>query len=542
MFLETKVDDALVLIVGAGPSGLMMAHELLRFGISVYIVEKDVTPSPYSRAIVVQIRTLEIFSALSLFDNLAKKSLPFGGAEIYAENRPPIQLTLEKTAAFFEYPLVVDQPHTEEVLLNAVLARGGIIHRGVELIAFTQNGDGIVAELRNVDGKVLKKKFSYIVGADGAHSAVRKSMSNQFLGTTYDDAFILADADCVHSKSHDAVRLFFRKKRFFAMIPMLGKDHYRLISVRRGETKKKGPPPTIEEFQQLAKDVVPFPIEIKNETWVSRFFVQCRSASHYQEGRAFLVGDAAHIHSPAGGQGMNTGLQDAFNLAWKMAMVLKNIARADLLKSYHDERKPVGDFLIERTDRLFKFMVKSSLWARLLRRFILPRVAHTSRLRVRLAKIASQTAIRYEAGVICGATEHLSLPGLKIGARIPNLNLISHTLKKTDLHKLTTGPYFSILFFIPKNIDKKRALEVIAALEKLQGKNARGLQSLLIFNNDYDAEKTSMAVHYFVALEPSASWQFEEPSFVIVRPDHHLFCLGSIPEFEHARNALHRFL
>ena len=157
-------------------------------------------------------------------------------------------------------------------------------------------------------------------------------MSNQFLGTTYDDAFILADAHCLNPLDRNRIHIFFKKKYFLAMIPMQGDTHYRFISVRRGERKKEGPPPTIDKIRDIAKVVVPFSLEITEPTWVSRSFVQCRSASSYQEGRVFLVGDAAHIHSPAGAQGMNTGLQDAFNLAWKLSLVIKGLAKDTLLK------------------------------------------------------------------------------------------------------------------------------------------------------------------------------------------------------------------
>lgn len=532
-------DPCTVLIVGAGPSGLMMAHELTRFGIPCVIIEKEVEKSPYSRAIGVQIRTLEIFQSLGLYQNLVQKSWPVKGVEILAEGKK-ITIDLPTTTSNFIQPVIIDQPHTEMVLETALAHLGQNIMRGVELVEFTPQADGVMATLQDSQGRKQTKPFSYIIGADGAHSIVRKSMSNQFLGTTYDDAFILADALCIHPFDHDHFRIFFHKKFFLAMIPMQGEHHYRLISVRRGERNKEGPAPTIEEFIHIAQMVVPYPVEIKNPVWVSRFFVQCRSASSYQEGRVFLVGDAAHIHSPAGGQGMNTGLQDAYNLAWKLAMVLKGKAKPLLLETYHEERKPVGDFLIERTDRLFKFMVKSSIWARLLRKFLLPRFAKNPHLIKKFATLTSQTAIRYEHGAVCEHDEHALCNAIQVGVRIQNLKVISSHLKKTDIHTLTRGLYWSVLLFLPKSVDKKSIKEALNKAHQLHHQFGSMVQSHLIFANDYDAEKELYDADYLVAL--SDDFLAEKPYFVAIRPDAHVFCCGPFTDMPDLVINLNKFI
>lgn len=530
-----------VLVVGAGPSGLMVAHELKRFGIPCTIIEKDVAKSPYSRAIAVQIRTLEIFHALNMLHHLAEKGHDVDGISLYAESKKPIAVKIETTSSFFEHLMIVDQPHTEKVLEEALAHRGQEIERGVELVDFATDSLGIRANLRMPHGEIKPERFSYIVGADGAHSLVRKKMANQFSGTTYDDAFILADAECAHAHDHHTLRLFFRKHRFLALIPMQGKNHYRLISVRRGETNKMGTMPTIEEFQDLANDVVPFPLTIKNPVWVSRFFVQCRSAARYQEGRIFLVGDAAHIHSPAGGQGMNTGLQDAFNLSWKLALTIKGLAKPELLTTYHDERKPVGDYLIDRTDRLFKFMVRSSLWARLMRRFIVPYVSKTDKIRTRLFTIGSQIAIRYEQGVIC-MKKHASMEGVCIGKRVPNLRLMTSHLKKTDLHTVSCEGFFSLWLFFPKDINKKQVNYVLHQVNALLAPCAKAVQSHVVFAHDFDADKLQRDAEYFVRVHAGKTFAVTEPAFVLVRPDHHVFCTGLLKELPHAVEGLKTYL
>lgn len=528
-----------VLIVGAGPSGLMTAHELARFGVSFVIIDKATTHSPYSRAIGVQIRTLEIFKALGLYEKLKEKSWPVKGAEIYAEGREPIFIDLGATSSSLLNPLMIDQTHTEATLEAAVMGLGQKILWQHELVHMVQQDDAVVATIKDSQGDINSMKCSYVVGADGAHSIVRKSMSAQFMGTSYDDAFILADVELHHTHDKDHFCIYFKDKKFLAIIPMFGPNHFRLISVRRGERSKEGPPPTIEEFNTLMRDIAPS-YTIENSFWVSRFFVQCRSTNHYQEKRVFVVGDAAHIHSPAGGQGMNTGLQDAFNLAWKIAFVLKGVATEELLVTYHQERKPVGDFLIDRTDRLFKFMVKSSLWARALRRFVLPWFAKSPELIKKFSKILSQTAIRYDEGARCDHTSHINFHGLRVGERVIDFLVISSHLKKTSVQALASTLAVSVLFFVPKTSSKNKVKEIHQAIHRLADAYGQTVTCYLIFENDFHAEKHVQDGEYLVWCDEH-SFPLE-PVFIALRPDHHVMCLGPLHEVdEFSRSILHYF-
>lgn len=527
-----------VLIVGAGPSGLMMAHELARFGVSCVIIDKAVSHSHYSRAIGVQIRTLEIFKALGLYEKLKEKSWPVKGVRIYAEKRSPISIDLGATSSSLINPLIIDQTHTEATLESAVLGLGQKVLWQHELVQLSQNDDGTVATIKDSQGGIQSQKFSYVVGADGAHSFVRKSMSAQFIGTSYDDAFILADVELHHSHDKDYFRIYFKDKKFLAIVPMFGPNHYRLISVRRGERSREGKAPSIEEFKALICDLAPSYV-IENSYWVSRFFVQCRSTNHYQDKRLFVVGDAAHIHSPAGGQGMNTGLQDAFNLAWKLALVHKGLAIEELLLTYHQERKPVGDFLIDRTDRLFKFMVKSSIWARALRRFVLPWFAKKPELINNFSKILSQTAIRYEEGARCDHTDHLCFHDVRVGERVANFLVISSHVKKTNIQALVSRLAISVLFFVPINAPKNKVKEVYQAMHHLADRYGQAVICHILFENDFHAEKHVQDGEYLVWCDERAFPK--ESIFIAIRPDHHVMCLGAVHEIdEFSRSVLHQ--
>lgn len=503
-----KDDEKLlpVLVVGAGPSGLMMAHELLRYGIPCTLIEKDFIRSPFTKAIGVQVRTLEIFLSLGLFDELDRYAHHVNKVKIFTQKKLRAKISTRVKISQLNSIAVIDQKHTEDTLLNRLNNNGMMIKRGFRLKSIKQFDDHVLATIVDDEGNKLREKYSYVIGADGAYSTVRKLMHDQFHGSSYDHAFILADVDCVHDEDQNSFMVFFSNNKFLAMIPMYGKDHYRLISISNNK-------PHIKEFIDLAKETVPFNVEIKNPTWVSKFFVQCRSANRYSHKRLFLVGDSAHIHSPAGAQGMNTGLQDAFNLGFKLAMVIKKIAKPEILATYHQERKPVGEFLLKYTDRLFKIMISDSVLSNMLRRVLLPLVGRSFYLRKKIFTTFSQTAIRYQSGCVCLRKKHLKLPGITVGMRVANI---------ADLHKISAKLSFSLVIFFHQNISKEEENSIKNICQNFISSFASGLSFKFIYG-EYNFLK-------------------EKNYFLIIRPDHHVFCLGLLDDLEHAKSELLKYL
>lgn len=523
--------DASVLVVGAGPSGLMTSLRLASLGISVEIIDKNLYRSLYSRAIAVQIRSLEIFDSLDLLSDLQKTGILVEKVELSFENAKPLAINPSLPGVFLDQPMMVDQSCTENVLASALLKHKVKVQRGLALIEFLEEQNFVSAKLLDRDGKILEKKYAYIVGADGAHSLVRKKLGLDFLGHTYDDAFILADVILDSDLKQDLIRLYFNKGHFFAMMPLFGHNHFRLISVRAKQNQEQVP--SLEEFQGLLTNTVPLPLKIIECSWLAQFKVQCRSVSSYGSERIFLVGDAAHIHSPAGGQGMNTGLQDAFNLSFKLAMALKAQGNSEILKSYNCERQPVGEFLLRYTDRLFRLMVQGSWWVRLARRWFLPWLLSSKTLSQNFWRIGSQTAIRYEKGFLCPHDHELNFYWLKLGQRIVNAELINSHVQKTSIHKIVVNNFLNLLIFFPENFDKKTALNHLEKIKNLNFNIAKNINLVPIFADDYGFSKLIWEGDLYLLSSDSFFTEIKKPSFILVRMDHHVACFGELEELSH---------
>lgn len=365
-----------VLVVGAGPTGLMLALWLARLGVRVRIVDKTEGPGTTSRALVVHARTLEFFQQLGIADAAVARGRKFAGVRlwVHGECRGHIVLgDIGEDLSPFPYMLILPQDEQERLLIEALRQCGVEVERRTELVAFEDNGDGIVARLRMPDESDERCTCSYIAGCDGTHSTVRHTLGLDFPGETYTHLFYVADVQAGGALVNGELNLALDTSDFLAVFPLPRENNVRLIG-------------TIQESAKIARhdalrweDVSPaifehLPLEVQQMNWFSTYHVHHRVASRFSAGRAFLLGDAAHIHSPVGGQGMNTGLGDAVNLAWKLAMVLRGRASDRLLESYEVERIPFARRLVATTDRAFTFVTRDGQLARVVREEVMPRV------------------------------------------------------------------------------------------------------------------------------------------------------------------------
>ena len=342
-----------VLIVGAGPVGLTMALELARYGVPVRIIDKIPDAAHTSRAVAVWPRTLELLDRSGAAADLIALGNQVTVANLLSGGRPVAALSLDQVPSPYPFVLMVPQYDTESVLRRHLAAHGVAPDLGIELLGFEQDAGGVSARLRGSDGAESTERFAFLVACDGAHSVVRHRLGLDFKGDTMGLDWTQGD---FHLSGYpfpsSQMSIFCHEDGpmlFFPMAP----DRARIITSLGPTTGKPAVPLDQEAFQKVLDVRGPGGITLTGTVWISAFHINERQVDSYRTGRVFLAGDAAHIHSPAGGQGMNTGMQDAMNLAWKLALVSRGLATAPaLLDSYDAERRPVGAQVIAASGRM----------------------------------------------------------------------------------------------------------------------------------------------------------------------------------------------
>ncbi|MCI0381903.1 MAG: FAD-dependent monooxygenase [Chlamydiae bacterium] len=410
-----------VLVIGTGPTGLMMAAEIARHGLSCRIIDRAKTPSDKSKALVIQPRTLEIFDHLGIVRDFIAEGVKLYDATLISKAKPLAHLSFKKLSSPYPFVLSVEQSKTEQILTKYLSSLHLSIEREVELIALTQDEDAIYATLKH-PGKEETLRADWIIGCDGAHSFVRKNLSLPFEEKAFSDNFSLADMEIDGNRPGDEFSIFFDAEEVMATIPISGKTPYRLV------------------FQL--------------ERWETNWVVNSRLATSYQKGRIFIAGDAAHFHSSVGGQGMNTGIQDAFNLGWKLALIHQKKANPKLLDSYHQERHEVGKNLLKATERASRAATIRNSFAISLRNYLISKLFNYAFIQKKLTRAISQIALRYSKSDFI-AEAGIFHAGPKAGTRAPN----ALVFKKEDPIDFYTiwrkrTPFHLLLFsgLHPKNL------------------------------------------------------------------------------------------
>lgn len=392
-----------VLIVGAGPTGLVLALWLTKIGIGVRIIDKTAEPGTTSRALVVQARTLELYRQLDLTDAVIARAFRANAVNMWVRGgrraRVPIGAIGEGLTPY-PYLEIFPQDDHERLLIERLAALGVSVQRQRELVGFVDDGTGITARIRTPDGMEEICECRYIVGCDGARSTVRQGIGADFPGGTYRQVFYVADIQgsgpCVNKELNVALD----DADFILVFPMSGDGRVRLVGVVSDERAERAETLTFDDVSRTAIDALK--LQVEKVHWFSTYRVHHRVADRFYKGRAFLAGDAGHIHSPAGGQGMNTGIGDAINLAWKLAMVVRDEADPNLLASYEAERIGFARRLVHTTDRGFTFATADGRIADLVRTrvvpFILPIATRISAVTEFMFRTVSQTMLNYREG------------------------------------------------------------------------------------------------------------------------------------------------
>jgi 2-polyprenyl-6-methoxyphenol hydroxylase-like FAD-dependent oxidoreductase len=422
--------DTDVLVVGAGPTGLMMANQLGRRGVRAMIIDRHSGPAQQTRALGVQARTLEIYSLLGIADKAVEWGKRATGADMWARGRPAVRVPLGDIGhGLSPYPflLILGQDDNER-LLGEILRQWGIaVEWNTELVGLAQEADRVRVTLKQSDGTSREITAAWVAGCDGAKSVVRGLSGIQFQGAPYEHVFFVADTQVTGPMVPDELNVYLWRRGFHLLFPLRGgKDHWRVVGIV---------PPALRGKDDLKlDDVVPSlreeagtGLSFQGCSWFSTYRIHHRRAERFRDRRCFLSGDAAHIHSPVGAQGMNTGLQDAYNLAWKLALVVSGVAGPALLDSYEAERIPVARKLLSTTDRGFSLIVSDSRLAQLFRTRLLPKMLALAMRFDRLRKLAfrtiSQIGIRYRESPLSQTLPGLPEAAPQAGDRFPWLQL-----------------------------------------------------------------------------------------------------------------------
>jgi 2-polyprenyl-6-methoxyphenol hydroxylase-like FAD-dependent oxidoreductase len=421
--------DADVLIVGAGPTGLMLANQLARRGVRAIIIDRHSGPAQQSRAMAVQARTLEIYSKLGLAERALELGRRGNGGNIWANGRKMARIPLGEigqSMSPFPFILMLGQDDNERMMVEHLRNQGVSVQWNTELLALEQQADQVTATLRQPDGTTRKVTAEYVAGCDGGHSAVRELSGITFPGAPYEHVFFVADTEATGPMVPEELNVYMWQDGFHLLFPMRGKDRWRVIGILPRHLRSRDDL-TWEEVIPAVRREAGADLSFKSCDWFSTYRIHHRCAERFRDRRCFLLGDAAHVHSPAGGQGMNTGLQDAYNLAWKLALVVKGRADAALLDTYESERIPVAQRLLRTTDRIFSLLVSDSWGAGLIRTKIIARVLARAMTIERVRKLAfrtiSQIGIRYRKSPLSQTLAGLPGGAPVAGDRFPWLRL-----------------------------------------------------------------------------------------------------------------------
>jgi 2-polyprenyl-6-methoxyphenol hydroxylase-like FAD-dependent oxidoreductase len=421
--------DTDVLIVGAGPTGLMLANQLARRGVRFRIIDRHAGPAVQTRALGVQARTLEIYSHLGIAKRALALGKPARGANIWARGRRAARVPvgdIGQGLSPYPYLLILGQDDNERLLGDALRQHGADVEWNTELVGLTHQANHVVAHLKHADGTVRETTASWVAGCDGARSAVRELNRIEFQGAPYEDVFFVADTVMTGPMAPDELNVYLWRKGFHLFFPMRGTDHWRLVGIVPEELRGRDDL-TLDEVMPSIVREAGTGLSLRSCSWFSTYRIHHRRAGRFREGRCFLLGDAAHIHSPVGAQGMNTGLQDAYNLGWKLALVASGRADARLLDSYEAERIPVAEALLGTTDRLFSLVISDNWVTGLLRTRLVPKLMGVAIKLRRVQKLAfltiSQTGITYRKSPLSETLSGISDTAARSGDRFPWMRL-----------------------------------------------------------------------------------------------------------------------
>lgn len=519
-----------VLIVGAGPAGLMMACQLALHHIRFRIIDKKEHPTNYSGALIIQARSVEILHQMGIAQKVIQEGIIANNISILFNGKQVLKIPM-KNIGFgltqFPYLLMVEQSKTEQLLTDVINDHGYSVERGTELMRFSHDNDGVTAQIKGPNGKDETIKTQYLIAADGGQSTIRKQLNIPFIGKAHLKSLFIMDCKARTDLLSDEICFSISDKTISGFFPLVN-GKWRIDGTIPKELESKGTL-TFNDVEKHFSERIRMNTKLYNPDWFSAFHSHQRYALSFQQSRCFLIGDAAHIHSPVGAQGMNTGLQDAFNLGWKLAFVIRGKAKTRLLDTYTTERLPVAQNIIHTTDHVFNLATSDHFFTKTFRLYFVPLmikslfpiIGNRNWIRQYYFKSISEIGIHYRKSVL----SHRALKNIsrfrspRPGDRLPYI-LFNDNDKVVNIQDKVKGTGFH-LFIFTKDVP---SIEIINVAEKYNNILSFEIISFSFKNN-----------HLFKRLG------IKNNGCYLIRPDLYIAFQSDKPQAKELKNYLQHF-
>lgn len=511
----TAQDNIDVLIVGAGPVGLFCANELIRHGLTCRIIDKKAHISDKSKALGLHIRTLDVMEDCGFIDEVLKQGHPVLGACVKLNGKPLAEVTFNEVNSDRHYLIDLPQDKTEAILNESLKTKGCEVEWESELTHLNQSPTEITATVKKPNNKVELLNATWLIACDGAHSTVRHQMNAEFKGSAYQQTWWLADLLVDWQVPDNLMAIYITNKGPLACFPM-GDRRYRIVmTAPQNSTAEPSLSDITQEFHQRSSDNA----NLSDPIWITPFTIHHRQIQEYRYDRVFFAGDAAHIHSPMGGQGLNTGIQDIYNLVWKLALVSKAQAKSDLLDSYQAERYPIGHEVLKKTDAMTRMILLTNPFACWLRNTFMKVLMSFNSIKNAMATDLAELDISYAKSPI--VFQSGSVKQLKAGTYLSDFALTDWTSKKVFSSKSIIQGTFHHLFLFSGSNAKKYG-DLLRLVEELAAKYTNSLQIHLVMA--YQPANISSKINTWFDDKQQVHQQFKikQPTLILVRPDKYI--------------------
>ena len=515
-----------VLVVGAGPTGLMAAGEMAHRGVSCRIIEKAPERSPWSRALATHARTLEVadLAGNGLADECVRRGYTMRGLNVSADSRWPAPVELHRLDTRFPYVLALPQLEIEDILETHLGHKGISVERGAELVGFEQRDGWVESRVRLADGREELIVSRYLVGCDGAHSTVRKAVGLPFEGEPYPYVTFVADAEVEGDLPQGGIRQFYSFNRGLVFAAYFGDGYHRIVAI---DYTKQDRPETedlqLADLQESVDAIASTKLVLKEPRRIGRFRASRRQIPNYRSGRVFLAGDAAHIHAPTGGQGLNAGVQDAFNLAWKMALVLREKAPEALLDSYNEERHMADARVLRMTHRIFRSSMIKNPVLKAARELLAQALVPLPLVQRKLSETLSGICNDYHSTGWASAERFSSAhrKALEAGRRAPDVEVSSDGEPSVRLYELLRGPAYKLFVFVSMDHlsrDRDHVSRLVRAVKNAYGDT---IQPYVVLDEGVHAAPESKDATVLVDLKCQFRNKFgaRHGNVLLLRPD-----------------------